>query len=146
MYRVGDTNAGDNHIRSSFRIVNKGEEAVDLQNVKLRYYYTIDGDKAQEFHCDYAQMGNGNVKAQFVKLDTPVAGADYYMEVSFGPGAGILAPGQDTGEIQTRVNKSDWSNYNESDDFSYDPTKSSYTEWEKAPLYVNDKLVWGLQP
>ncbi|ALA44829.1 cellulose 1,4-beta-cellobiosidase [Paenibacillus peoriae] len=145
-YRVGDTNPGDNQIRPLFRVVNKGKEAVDLKNVKLRYYYTVDGDKSQEFHCDYAQLGSSNVQGRFVKLDKAVTGADYYLEISFGAGAGSLAAGENTGDIQIRMNKTDWSNYNESDDFSYDPTKTSYTDWGKAPLYINDKRVWGLEP
>ncbi len=133
-------------IRPLFRVVNKGKEAIDLKNVKLRYYYTVDGDKSQEFHCDYAQLSSSNVQGRFVKLDKTATGTDYYLEISFEVGAGSLAAGVNTGDIQIRMNKTDWSNYNESDDFSYDPTKTSYTDWDKEPLYINDKRVWGLEP
>ncbi|MET3210045.1 UNVERIFIED_CONTAM: hypothetical protein ABIC26_002993 [Paenibacillus sp. PvR008] len=109
-YRVGDTNPGDNQIRPLFRVVNKGKEAVDLKTVKLRYYFTVDGDKPQEFHCDYAQLGSGNVQGRFMKLDKAVTGADYYLEISFGAGEGSLAAGANTGDIQVRLNKTDWSN------------------------------------
>lgn len=27
-----------------------------------------------------------------------------------------------------------------------DATKTSYTDWDKTPLYVNDQRVWGLEP
>ncbi len=145
-YRTNDTNAEDNQIRAQFKIINTGDEDILLSNVKLRYYYTIDGDKAQEFHCDYAAVGSGNVSGAFVKVDPAVTGGDYYIEISFGAGAGSLAPGADTGEIQVRINKSDWSNYAEADDFSYDSTKSAYADWERVPVYLNGSLAWGLEP
>lgn len=145
-YRTNDTNPGDNQIRAQFRIVNDGEESIALKDVKLRYYFTVDGDKDQQFHCDYAAIGSGNVNGSFVKLDNGLPGADYYLEVSFGPGAGSLAPGADSGDIQVRINKTDWSNYNELDDFSYDETKTSYADWERVPVYLNGVLVWGLEP
>ncbi|MNW25577.1 Exoglucanase-2 precursor [compost metagenome] len=145
-YRTSDTNASDNQIRFNLRLTNHGTEAVNLSDVKVRYYYTVEGGQAQEFHCDYAAVGSGNVHGTFVPLSGSVTGADHYLEISFGSGAGTLAPGANSGDIQIRVNKSDWSNYNESDDFSYDATKTSYTEWEKTPLYLNNTLIWGLEP
>ncbi|MGN7765294.1 glycoside hydrolase family 48 protein [Paenibacillus sp. 22594] len=145
-YRTTDTNAGDSQFRPQLRIINNGTTAVDLSKLKLRYYYTIDGEKAQQFNVDYATVGSGNVQGSFVKLVPAVAGADYYVEISFSSAAGSLAPGANTGEIQLRINKTDWSNYNEAEDYSYDPTKTVYTDWNRVPLYLNGVLVWGLQP
>ncbi|AWB44551.1 cellulose 1,4-beta-cellobiosidase [Paenibacillus sp. CAA11] len=145
-YKVNDSNPGDNQIRPTLRVVNKGTESVDLSQVKVRYYFTADGATGQEFHCDYAVVGSGNIQGSFVKVDPPVTGADHYLEISFAPGAGTIAPGSDSGEIQIRMNKADWSNYNEKDDFSFDPVKTSLAAWEKTPLYLNGKLVWGLEP
>lgn len=145
-YRTSDTNPTDNQFRPQLQIVNNGTTAVALSNVKLRYYYTIDGEKPQQFNVDYATIGGSNVQGTFVKVNPAVTGADYYLEISFGAGAGSLAPGANTGDIQIRVNKSDWSNYNETGDYSYDATKTSYTEWQHVPLYLNGTLVWGLEP
>lgn len=145
-YRNNDANAGDNQLRPHFRIVNTGDEAVPLSELTLRYYYTIDGDKSQQFNCDYAFIGSGNVSGRFVELDSAADGSDYYLEVSFAPGAGNLAPGKDSGEIQTRVNKTDWSNYNESDDYSYSGTQQQFGDWDKVTLYRNGTLVWGFEP
>jgi hypothetical protein len=145
-YRTTDTNATDSQFRPQLRIVNNGTTAVDLSKVKLRYYYTIDGEKPQQFNVDYATLGGSNVLGSFVKLDPAVAGADYYVEISFSAGAGSLAPGANTGEIQLRINKTDWSNYNKADDYSYDSTKTAYTDWNRVPLYLNGVRVWGVQP
>ncbi|WP_055108329.1 glycoside hydrolase family 9 protein [Paenibacillus ihumii] len=145
-YRTNDTNSGDNQFRPQFRIVNTGTTSIALSDVKIRYYYTIDGDKPQQFHCDYAVVGSSNVSGRFVKMDTPAAGADYYLEISFGPGAGSLAPGTGSGEIQVRVNKADWSSYNEADDYSYSGTQVDFTDWNKVTLHQGNTLVWGNEP
>ncbi|MCR8657947.1 glycoside hydrolase family 48 protein [Paenibacillus endoradicis] len=146
LYRTNDTNPNDNQFRPQFQIVNTGTQSVALSDVKLRYYYTIDGEQTQQFNADYAVVGSSNISGSFVKLNPAVSGADYYLEISFGSGAGSLAPGASSGEIQIRINKTDWSNFNETNDYSYDATKTSYSEWERTPLYLGGTLVWGLQP
>jgi len=74
-----------------------------------------------------------------------VAGADHYLEVGFTSGAGSIAAGGSSGEIQNRFNKSDWSNYNENDDWSFG-TNVTYADAPHVTLYQNGTLVWGTEP
>ncbi len=145
-YRAGNTNPGDNQIQPHLNIVNTGSSSVALSGLKIRYWYTWEGSaQTQSFFCDYAVVGCGNVVGSFVKLATPVSGADYYEEVGF-TGTGSIAAGGQSGEVQTRFNKSDYSNYTETGDYSFDPTKTVLTDWAKVTLYNNGVLVWGTEP
>src|SRR5439155_7871277 len=134
-YRAADTVAGDNQIKPHLNIVNTGTTAVALSQLTMRYWYTIDGDRPQQYFCDYAAVGCGNVTSRYVKLTTAVAGADYYLEVGFTAGAGSVAAGGQSGEVQNRIAKDNWTNYNEADDYSFDPTKTAFADWTHVTLY-----------
>ncbi|GAB4205409.1 MAG: hypothetical protein OHK0022_31440 [Roseiflexaceae bacterium] len=143
-YRTPDTAAGDNQIKPHFNIVNTGSSSVPLSELKIRYWYTIDGDRTQSFNCDYAVVGCASLSGTFVRLASATTGADYYLEIGFS--SGTLAANGQSGEIQTRFNKSDWTNYTETGDYSYDPTKTAFADWSKVTLYRNGTLVWGTEP
>lgn len=145
-YKAADTNAGDNQIKPHLSIVNTGSSAVPLSELKVRYWYTIDGDKPQTYWCDYATIGCNNITGTFVKLSTARTGADYYLEIGFTSGAGSLVAGGQTGEIQNRFNKTDWTNYTETGDYSFDPTKTAFADWTHVTLYRNGVLIWGTEP
>ena len=81
-----------------------------------------------------------------VTMSSPVANADHYLELTFSAAAGTLAPYADTGDIQARINKTDWSNYTQTNDYSFDATKTAYADWNKVTLYYNGALVWGAEP
>jgi cellulose 1,4-beta-cellobiosidase len=136
-YRVGDTNALDNQIRPLFNIKNLGSTAVELSDLKLRYYFTKEGTAAMDSAIDYAVVGAANIERTF---------GEGYVELSFTSGAGSIAAGGQSGDIQLRMFKTDWSNFDESDDYSYDPTKTSYADWDKVTLYQDGNLVWGIEP
>ena len=93
---------------------------------------------------DWAQIGGSNVLRTFVSASG--TNMDMYVELSFTAGAGSIAAGGQSGEIQLRMSKDDWSNFNESKDYSLDPTKTSYADWNKVTLYQNGTLVWGTEP
>ncbi|QJD87157.1 cellulase family glycosylhydrolase [Cohnella herbarum] len=143
-YRAGDTNAADNQIKPQFNIKNNGTTAVDLSTLKLRYYFTKDSNQSLSFWVDWAQVGSANVQGAFV--GSSGSGTDTYLEISFAAGAGSIAGGGQTGDIQGRISKADWSNFNEVGDYSYDPTKTAYANWDRVTLYQNGMLVWGTAP
>ncbi|MFE9856355.1 glycoside hydrolase family 6 protein [Streptomyces sp. NPDC005780] len=142
-YKNTDSSATDNQIRMGLQLVNTGSTAVDLSTVKLRYWFTPEaGASTFGTSCDWAVIGCGNL-THSVKTNGSVAGASHYLEVSFG--SGTLAAGASTGEIQMRLNKSDWSNFNEADDYSRS-TSTSYADASKVGLYVTGALAWGTAP
>ncbi len=151
--RQNENQATDNHVRPFFQLVNTGDKAVPYNELTIRYWYTRENavypwapdNTSQQFWCDYAALGTNRVKGKFVALPTPWEGADYYLEVSF-TSTGLLAVGKNSGEIQTRFNNANWSDYNENGDYSYDPTKREYTDWSRVTLYRNGQLIWGTEP
>ncbi|WP_052339257.1 glycoside hydrolase family 9 protein [Gorillibacterium massiliense] len=145
-YRVSNTNATDNTIGAVLNIKNTGTSAVALSSLKLRYYFTKDTNSQPNFWCDWAQIGNANITSSFVTMGTAQTTADTYLELSFTSGAGSIAPGGQTGDIQLRIAKSDWSNFNEANDYSYGGTTTTLTDWNKITLYQNGTLVWGIEP
>nr|6D5B_A Chain A, glycoside hydrolase WP_045175321 [Caldicellulosiruptor danielii]6D5B_B Chain B, glycoside hydrolase WP_045175321 [Caldicellulosiruptor danielii]6D5B_C Chain C, glycoside hydrolase WP_045175321 [Caldicellulosiruptor danielii]6D5B_D Chain D, glycoside hydrolase WP_045175321 [Caldicellulosiruptor danielii]6D5B_E Chain E, glycoside hydrolase WP_045175321 [Caldicellulosiruptor danielii]6D5B_F Chain F, glycoside hydrolase WP_045175321 [Caldicellulosiruptor danielii]6D5B_G Chain G, glyco len=146
LYANKETNSTTNTIRPWLKVVNTGSSSIDLSRVTIRYWYTVDGDRAQSAISDWAQIGASNVTFKFVKLSSSVSGADYYLEIGFKSGAGQLQPGKDTGEIQIRFNKSDWSNYNQGNDWSWLQSMTSYGENVKVTAYIDGVLVWGQEP
>lgn len=139
-----NTNATSNGIMQKFRIKNTSDSAINLSDLKLRYYYTVDGELAQNFWCDYSSIGSENVVGTFVKADASDK-ADYYLEITFKSGAGVVNPGAEF-EVQGRFSKSDWSMYDQANDYSFNATATSYEDWEKVTAYVGDTLVWGMEP
>lgn len=143
-YRSSDSSAGDNQIKPGLQLVNTGTTAVSLPEVTVRYWFTgDDGASTYGTWCDWSPLGCAAVTHRVAALGSPVAGADHYLEVGFGSGS--LAPGASTGEIQLRLSKTDWSNFDESDDYSH-TTGTSYADAPRIGVYVGGELVWGIEP
>ncbi|MBN2442826.1 MAG: hypothetical protein JXJ04_15825, partial [Spirochaetales bacterium] len=136
-YKAGDLISDDMHIKPHVKIANTGATTVTLSDVTFRYYYSKEGTADEEYVLDFAAINGNYITGTFF---------DGYLEMGFTSEAGSLAPGTDTGEIMIRFNKVDWSNYDETDDYSYNVSLLSYTDWDKITLYVGGILVWGIEP
>jgi hypothetical protein len=133
-YKAAETMGTATQIKPHLQIVNTGTGSVALSDLKARYYYSKEGTAAESYYCDYAVKGCGNVTGSF---------ASGYFEMGFTAGAGSLAAGQSSGEVQNRFAKSDWTNYTQTGDYSFDPTKTAFADWDKVTIYQNGTLVWG---
>ncbi|MEU8625502.1 glycoside hydrolase family 6 protein [Streptomyces sp. NPDC048669] len=143
-YKNTDSSATDNQIRMGLQLVNTGSTSVDLSTVKVRYWFTPEaGASTFDTACDYAVIGCGNLTRGVQSSGSSAAGASHYLEVGFG--SGTLAAGASTGEMQLRLNKSDWSNFDETDDYSRS-TATSYADASKIGVYVTGALAWGTAP
>lgn len=146
--RSHDNDNPDNTLYALYQTVNTGTTSVPLSSLSMRYWFTNETPADPlVFACDYAQVGCANITAKFVTLSSPVAKANMYLEIDFTAAAGSLAPGQSTGEIQTRIHHVNWSNFNTTDTYSFisDPS-FVYKDTQTVTLYLNGALVWGVEP
>lgn len=132
-------------ISPKFKLTNTGTTALNLSDVKIRYYYTINGDQPQNFFADWATAGSANVTGAFSALNPVRTGADHVLEIGFTASAGTLTAGQST-EIHTRISKNNWTNYTQTDDYSFAGSQTSYTDWSKVTGYIAGSLQWGIEP
>jgi hypothetical protein len=145
-YMTLSTVSSTYQVKPQFRIVNTGSTSVPLSELEIRYYFTIDSAAPLTFNCDYALVGCANLSASFVPVNPGGPGTDYYLELSFTSGAGSIAPGYTSGPIQVRFNKDNWTTFNQGNDYSFDPTKSAFADWNRVTLYRNGTLIWGVEP
>ena len=149
-----------NQLNLRFRIINEGEEAVDLSQLCVKYYYTDESPKVnKQLNCDSAQFNkpygtlNNNVTmTSFQNIDPLRQDANAYIEFTFNSEAKHLLPGQEV-LISSRVNNSTWSKMIMSNDYSFvgknKTTTSGYEIWEYMPIYDIKDLscpIYGIEP
>jgi Cellulose binding domain len=142
-YLCDTTDAMSQEVRPYLKIANGGTASVSLTGVTMRYYFTADGSTSQAFVCDYAQLGCSLISGAF--FPTTGTNADTYLEISFADGA--VNPGDDSGEIQARFHDTNYAvTFTQTNDYSFDATKTAYANWAQITLYQNGTLVWGTEP
>ncbi len=122
-----------NTISPRFQIKNNTRNDYSLDKLSILYYYTPEKDIAQCFFCDYAEVNGTSYRAITSDVNAVFDGNNSCMKITFSSGAGILAAG-DTATLQVRITNEDWSNYIQSNDASFLPDATTYTENDHAAL------------
>jgi cellulose binding protein with CBM3 domain len=139
------TTAATQDIRPHYEIDNNGTSAQSLTDLTVRYYFTADGSAQQSYACDYAAIGCGSIQATFATITPAKTNADHYFELSFT--AGSIPAGSSSGEIQVRFHDSNYQvTFNQTNDYSFDPSTTQYADWNNVTVYRNGTLVWGTEP
>ncbi|WP_074648734.1 HYR domain-containing protein [Paenibacillus jilunlii] len=147
----GNRNSVTSKISPRISFENTSSSTIQLSNIKLRYYYTIDGERMQGFYSDYSRVsgsGSRNIlsytEGSFQKTASK-NGSDYYLEISFSSGAGSLKPGEKV-QIQCTFWKSNYSAYTQTNDYSFNTWATDYTDTNKITVYSSGKLIAGMEP
>ena len=143
-YMPNNTSSPTDKIQPELQISNSGGSSVALSSLTMRYWFTRDTAQTVDVFCDYAAIGCGSVTETAAADPNPTSTADYYLQIGFS--SGTLAANSNTGKIKIRASKADFSNFVQTNDYSYNGTFTSLTNWQNVTLYQNGSLVWGTEP
>lgn len=144
-YKCGAIDPAKNAIRATINIKNTGSVPVNLSDIKVRYWFTKDGNSDNSFTCEYAVCGAEKVMGKINSISNPVEGADSYCEISFADSAGKLAPGASTGNMPFRIDST--AAYDQTNDYSYNSKLANELgDNTKLSAYVKGELKYGTEP
>ena len=144
----GVTSGTTNSPHPQIQVVNTGTGPLNLNNVTVRYWFNCDcTTQGLQAWVDWAGLmpsganATGNVHVSVAS--TSQGGQTDYVLYTF-TGNMVLQPGQMI-QIQSRYNKTDWSNMTQSNDWSFAPY-TGFTDWTHVTGYLGGSLVWGQEP
>ncbi len=113
------TQGNGNTIAFTVKITNTGSTGIDLSKLTIDYLFTKDGSQELAFWCDYADISGSGYQACTDSISGTFSSAsgDNADTKCTMTGSGVLAGG-DTLQIQARITKTDWSDFNLGNDYS----------------------------
>jgi hypothetical protein len=100
---------------------------INVSKLTLRYYFTADVDKTMNLYHDYSGADvrrspwyvslNPYISYKMVKMQTPTANADHYVEITYSNSFVFDSTGKL--ELCMRLSRSDWSKFDQTNDYSY---------------------------
>jgi type II secretory pathway pseudopilin PulG len=134
------------------KITNTGTAPIDLSSLSIRYWYTRESAVTQVFVCDHAGLNSGIsysnitgiINPAYVVVSPATSTTNYYIQIGFSSQRYLPAGAYVV--LQNRIYNSDWSNYTQTNDYSYNPALTSYGENTKVTAYMNGVLFFGTEP
>ena len=133
-----------NNISFILRIINDGAVPLKPSRLEIRYWFTRDdiSDVAQQAEVDWAALGRDFVEGEV----RPAKGSqDSYLRLTFREDAPAIPPYSSSGDILLRIHKSDWTDYLQTNDFSFLPTED-FQEASRITIYLDGRLIAGNEP
>lgn len=142
--RTNDGGASAATLQYGLRLVNSGDEAVDLRDVKVRYWFTGDGGTSRpDAVCYFAAFGCGGLRQSVIQLPNGRRDADHYVQVSFTGGS--LRPGGAAVLDRLAVAHHGGATFSQDNDHSF-LGRGSFTANDQVTVYLRGRLVWGTEP
>jgi endoglucanase len=133
-------------IANQIQLVNTGTTSIPLSDLTIRYWFTEDGSQPLTYACEYAPIGCANIAGSFSTVSPPLTGADRYVQLGFGSGAGPLGPGRSTGAIQNRIYQANYATMTQTNDYSFIAADASLTANPHITVYDKGQLIYGTEP
>jgi len=148
-YRCQMTASPTQQVQPYIEVFNLGTTTIALTDITFRYWFTSEPVTGTDTYiCDYAAVGTGTITGAFAGT-----GTHHYLQVGLTSSAQVganpvntLPASANTGEIQNRFYNSLYNNYTQTNDYSFDATKTVYTDWTNVTVYYKGTLVWGTEP
>lgn len=135
-------------LQPRLRLLNTGISSVALANTEIRYWFAQEGGGthlADLYDVRIMPSGQSVIGTCSAKVVPDAQGGQsHVLKLSFGPAAGGLPAGSYV-EFQLQVHTSNWSTYDQANDYSY----AAWPEVRPQPMvaaYFGGTLVWGSEP
>jgi hypothetical protein len=144
-YQARETDETANNVSFVLRIQNDGGRAVELSKVELRYWFTADDpyDAEPVVEVDWAAVGAEKVRGEAVEAYR--GGQDHHIRITFGAEAGSIQPYATSGDILVRLHNTDWTVYDQRNDFSF-AAAGVLRDAPRVALYYEGERIWGEEP
>jgi cellulose 1,4-beta-cellobiosidase len=147
-YLCNATAAANSTLAYHVKITNNGTSDVPLEGLSVRYYFTNETAGAPVVELDYgAVMGPFQSIGQPEKTCTaygPKPTANMFCEVTLSNLMPMSAGG--SLELQLRIHSPQYQVMNQSNDYSFDPTKTMYAPWDHITVHRMGALLAGVAP
>jgi hypothetical protein len=153
LYQVGASASTSAYLGCEISITNGGTSSPAVSSLKARYYFTDEVHLTEQMTINWSHIStsgadaDSTVTAAFAPLVPAATDADTYIEFSFSSGHSSLAPGEAfvfSWQLQGPDPAKDV--YTQSNDYSFDASKTSLTSWSHIVLLQNGSVVWGQLP
>ncbi len=153
LYMAEDSHATTSYVTVELHAKNGGSSAAQIGELKVRYYFTDEPKKTPKVTIQWSHVttatSNGDmaVSSTVAAVVPPTAKADSYVEFGFSGGHPTLAPGE-SADFSWRMNGPNEGTdiYTQSNDYSFDASKTTVTTWDHVVLLRNGTVVWGTPP
>ena len=153
-YKNEHPQASSAYIGGEILVHNAGPSSLGVSGLKVRYYFTDEPKVAPKFMNNFQHINtsgtqfNLTVTMQNVGMAPTAAMADTFIEFSFAASEhSALGPNEDLDfawQMQGQDPAKD--TYNQANDYSYDISKTSLTNWEHIVLLQGTNVLWGSPP
>jgi len=134
-------------------VKNAGPNSLAVSDIKVRYYFTDEVKKAFQFNNNFQHINTSGSQADLtvtfktVGMAPTTATADTYIEFSFSSGHGQLGPNEALDFAwQMQGPNPGTDTFTQSNDYSFDASKTSLTNWEHIVALQGTNLLWGTPP